>query len=122
MNPAHIDDAFIRLDRPEQMDQLVERSFTQPVIIFKHSPACGTSVYAFDELDGYRQDPAALDVYLVDVLRSRSLSQAIAARFKLHHQSPQLLLIVDGKVAWHTSHFGVSATAVQRAVGNLATV
>ena len=54
MNPAHIDDAFIRLDRPEQMDQLVERSFTQPVIIFKHSPACGTSVYAFDELDGYR--------------------------------------------------------------------
>jgi bacillithiol system protein YtxJ len=93
MNPAPSDTAFIQLDRLEQVDQLVERSFTQPVIVFKHSPACGTSAYAFDELDTYRQEPSAHDVYIVDVLRSRPLSQAIAARFGVHHQSPQLLLI-----------------------------
>jgi bacillithiol system protein YtxJ len=121
MNPAYTDDVFLRLDLPEQMDQLVERSFAQPVIIFKHSPACGTSAYAFDELDTYRQDPSAHEVYLVDVLRNRPLSQALAVRFRVHHESPQLLLVVDGKVAWHTSHYGVSAAALERAVTRLTT-
>jgi bacillithiol system protein YtxJ len=121
MNPASTDDVFLRLDLPEQMDQLVERSFAQPVIIFKHSPACGTSAYAFDELDTYRQDPSAHEVYLVDVLRNRPLSQALAVRFRVHHESPQLLLVVDGKVAWHTSHYGVSAAALERAVARLTT-
>lgn len=119
MNPAYTDDAFIRLDRPEQIDQLVERSFTHPVIIFKHSPACGTSAYACDELDAYRQDPSAHEVYMVDVLRDRPLSQALAARFRVHHESPQLLLLVDGKVAWHTSHYGVNAAALERAVARI---
>ena len=121
MNPAYTDDVFLRLDLPEQMDQLVERSFAQPVIIFKHSPACGTSAYAFDELETYRQDPSAHEVYLVDVLRNRPLSQALAVRFRVHHESPQLLLVVDGKVAWHTSHYGVSAAALERAVTRLTT-
>jgi bacillithiol system protein YtxJ len=121
MNPAPSDTAFIQLDRLEQVDQLVERSFTQPVIVFKHSPACGTSAYAFDELDTYRQEPSAHDVYIVDVLRSRPLSQAIAARFGVHHQSPQLLLIAGGRVAWHGSHYGVNTSAIQRAVASLST-
>lgn len=116
MQPMSPHDAFIPLDRLERVDELVERSFTAPIVIFKHSPTCGTSAYAYDELSTYRQHPAALDIHLVDVLRGREISRAIAARFKVHHESPQVLLLVDGAVRWHTSHYSITADALQQAL------
>lgn len=109
-------DVFIPLDQPEQVDQLVERSFTQPVVLFKHSPTCGISAYAYEELQAYRAEPAALEIHLVDVKASRPISQEIAARFKVHHESPQILLLVNGQVTWHTSHYSINTSAIKKAL------
>jgi bacillithiol system protein YtxJ len=106
---------FARLESSDQLDALMVESRERPVVIFKHSPTCGTSAQAFDELsDLLGEDGVA--VHLVNVLYNRPLSQAIGARFGVRHESPQVLVLVDGDVRWHGSHYRVTADAVRKAV------
>ncbi len=107
---------FTTVDSQADLDALFERSQLGPVIIFKHSPTCGTSAQAYDELASYLLEPEALDVYLIDVLRSRALSQSLAARVQVRHESPQLFVLQGGAVRWHGSHWRVTAEAVRAAV------
>lgn len=108
--------AFVPLVSAEQIDALLEKSAQHAVAIFKHSGACGTSAQAYDELETFLQGAGSDDVYVVDVLVDRQLSQAIAARFKVRHESPQVLIIRGGQVRWHGSHFRVTAENIQKAL------
>jgi bacillithiol system protein YtxJ len=105
------------LEQPDQLDSLVAGSHGRPVVIFKHSRTCGTSALAFDELQEMLSDDPGADVYVVDVLRNRALSQAISARFGIRHESPQALVLRDGQVGWHGSHFRVTSEAIRQALG-----
>ncbi len=107
---------FTPIDTQAGLDALFEQSLHGPVVIFKHSPTCGTSAQAYDELEEYLREAEAVDVHLLDVLRSRSLSQALAARVQVRHESPQLLVVRNGSVAWHGSHWKVTADAVRAVV------
>ncbi len=107
---------FILIDTQAGLDALFERSLLGPVVIFKHSPTCGTSAQAYDELESYLREADALDVHLVDVVRSRALSQALSARVQVRHESPQLLVLQGGAVRWHGSHWKVTADTVRSAV------
>lgn len=112
---------FILIDTPAELDALFERSLLGPVVIFKHSPTCGTSAQAYDELESYLLEADAFDVHLVDVLRSRALAQALSARVQVRHESPQLLVLQGGVVRWYGSHWKVTADAVRSAVSQAAT-
>ena len=116
MTSAHDTRAFTALETTAHLDALVAESNVRPVVIFKHSPTCGTSAQAFDELETYLQAAGAVDVHMVDVLRSRPLSQAIAARFAVRHESPQLLLLVDGQMRWNGSHWRVTGDQLREAL------
>lgn len=108
--------SFARLERADQLDALVQCSFARPVLIVKHSPACGTSYQALDELQENRDRLAGLDLHVIDVLRHRPLSQSVSARFQIRHESPQVLLLLNGRVQWSASHFGVTTARIARAV------
>ena len=116
MASAHDTRAFTALETTAHLDALVVESNVRPVVIFKHSPTCGTSAQAFDELETYLHAPDAVDVHMVDVLRSRPLSQAIAARFGVRHESPQLLLLVDGQMRWNGSHWRANSDQLREAL------
>lgn len=105
----------------EELERAIDASATRPVVLFKHSRTCGTSAMAYDELLAIEHAPMAADLFLVVVQASRALSNAIEARFGIRHESPQVLVVRDGRVVWHASHFRVSAEAIQRAVGQVAT-
>ena len=98
----------------DQLDEIVSESSRIPVIIFKHSTRCGISRMA---LKGFEREYAiaASDVkaYFLDLLNYREISTAIADKFAVYHESPQLLLIKDGKVVYHESHGGISAEALK---------
>lgn len=106
---------FTPLSTPDQFDALLAASADHPVVIFKHSPTCGTSAMAYDELSDLLEGDGA-DVHLLDVLRSRPLSQAVAARLGVRHESPQVLILKDGAVRWQGSHYRVTADAVRKAL------
>jgi bacillithiol system protein YtxJ len=115
MNPTDTR-TFSPLTSAEQFDAILESSRRQPVVIFKHSPACGTSAQAYDELEALLHDAPGAAVFLINVLTNRSLSQTIAARFRIRHESPQVLVLQDEQVRWHGSHFRVTAGNVKKAV------
>ena len=116
MESARTSGSFIPLVNAEQIDALLEKSAQRAIAIFKHSGACGTSAQAYDELETFLQGAGSDDVYVVDVLTDRPLSQALAARFKVRHESPQVLVIRGGQVRWHGSHFRVTAENIQKAL------
>ena len=110
---------FRPLDQVEQFEQLLRDSHLQPVVVFKHSPTCGISAQAYDEIERYLRDGAGADVHLLDVRVSRGLSQAVARQLGVRHESPQLLLLVDGRAAWVASHFRVRAEGLRAALDDV---
>jgi bacillithiol system protein YtxJ len=62
---------------------------------------------------------SAVPVYLVDVVKHRPLSRALAERLGVTHASPQAIILKDGVPAWHRSHFDIEAEAMRRVVSHL---
>jgi bacillithiol system protein YtxJ len=106
-----------RLSTTADLDQALDESRQRPVLILKHSPSCGASFRALDEVSDWVQSgPRPAVCYLIDVLRDRATSNEVASRFGIRHESPQVLLIVDGAVRWHASHYRVTETAIDAAL------
>lgn len=88
-------------------------------IIYKHSPRCMTSLMAYRQLKGEVLGASGNDtpLYIVDVIENRSESQLVAHTFAVEHESPQLLVIRNGKSIYDTSHENVSLkSALERIV------
>lgn len=97
---------WIPLTDEKQLDEIIERSNTSPQVIFKHSTRCGTSSMILNRLE--RSDmPPATDFYFLDLIRYRDISNRIAERFKVYHESPQVLLIRNGECTYDESHLGI---------------
>jgi bacillithiol system protein YtxJ len=103
--------------RIEDLDRLLAQTCDRPLLLFKHSLTCGTSAEALDELiDHLNVDKLDARYALVTVQSHRELSNAVSARLGVRHETPQALLIRDGRVIWSASHFRVTAAAVQSAI------
>lgn len=100
------------------LDQLLDDSAHRPVLLFKHSYACGTSAEALDELIAHLDEQRRhdTDYAVVTVQTHRDISNAVSARLGIRHETPQALLIRDRRVVWSASHFRVTADAVARAI------
>lgn len=122
MHSAQLSKSFAPLATAEQFTALVAESVDRPVVIFKHSPACGTSAQAYDELESFLQEDGHADVFLVNVLSNRKLARAIAEQVHVRHESPQVLVLRAGEVRWHGSHYRVTADNVRKALREAANV
>lgn len=94
------------LNTSEQLDLIHEASFTKPQVIFKHSTTCSISKMAFSRFER-DEAPESIDFYYLDLLNYRSISNEIAEKFKVHHESPQVLLIKNGVCTYDESHYGI---------------
>ena len=94
----------------EQIDKIKKYSENQPVVIYKHSTRCGISSLAIDRLERAwnAEEMKSVQTYFLNLISYREISQAIADTFGVRHESPQLLLIKDGKCAFHASHMSIS--------------
>lgn len=98
---------WIPLTNAEQLTGLIERSNTVPQVIFKHSTRCGISSMVLSRLER-SQPPASADFYFLDLIRYRDISNRIAEQFDIYHESPQILLIKNGRCMYDESHMGIS--------------
>lgn len=98
---------WIYLTDEAGLTDIISRSQNKPQVIFKHSTRCSISSVALQRLQKAKQ-PEAVDFYLLDLLAHRPLSNKIAETFGVHHESPQILLIKDGKCIFDESHLGIS--------------
>ncbi len=108
---------FLPLTTLDDLDRAIAASDAEPIVIFKHSSTCGTSAMAREEMADLIADAAPnAAIYLLHVLSARAVSNAVAERFRVRHESPQVLIISRGALVWHRSHFHVTASAVQSAL------
>lgn len=104
---------WIVLDCEEQLDEIKESSKDQLIAIFKHSTRCGTSRMALRNFeDGYHLEWDHVQIYILDLLNHRDISDRISEEFQVFHQSPQLILIKEGQVVDHTSHYQILAESL----------
>ena len=102
---------FKRITSLEALDELMVRSQKEPVAVFKHSTACPVSSSAYREMQRFPGEIA-----LIEVQNARDLSQEVGARTGIAHESPQVIILRNGKAVWHASHWKVTAHAVEQAM------
>ena len=106
-----MDSGFIELRDIESLDSFLAQSNGDPIVILKHSDDCGISSRAYAELT-----KLARPIGLVTVQKARAVSNEIERRFGVAHETPQVLVIRDGKVIWNASHGRVRVENVEGAV------
>ncbi|MCH2043835.1 MAG: bacillithiol system redox-active protein YtxJ [Saprospiraceae bacterium] len=105
------------MDQESLLDELENHSFEKPVAIFKHSTRCSISSVAKRRLERSWDLPKEeIDVYYLDLIRYRSISNQIASQFAVKHESPQLILLKDGKVVHHSSHNMIDVDGIKAAL------
>lgn len=100
---------FIKVSSREELDELFERSSEQPVFLFKHSLTCPISAGVFEIVSGIDAD-----VYLVVVQHSRDISNEIAEKTGIRHESPQAIVMRNETPVYHASHYNVTAQEIEQ--------
>ena len=101
---------FFKIDNHAALESLLTDSTKKPVIVFKHSNACSISARAYREME--KLD----DVNILEVQSARSISNEVADLTGVRHETPQVIILRDGKAVWNASHFDVVAAEVMKAV------
>lgn len=111
---------WIPLCSVEDVEKIRERSQTTPCLIFKHSTRCNISSIAQYRLDAdWSFSDEMVQPYFIDLLKYRSVSNTIADVFQVHHESPQVLLIVQGECVYDASHLDVRVEEIEEALSHI---
>ena len=106
------------LNDVQSLDDAIAESRERPVLVFKHSRFCGVSCEALDELNAHiaaQTDDTAL-YKMITVQTHRVVSNAAVDRLGLRHETPQAILLRNGKVIWNASHFRITADRLDQAL------
>lgn len=101
----------------QSLDAAIAESRERPVLLFKHSRFCGVSCEALDELQSHIDGaPQNVAYKMITVQTHRSVSDKAAELLGLRHQTPQAILLRNGKVVWNASHFSITASKLDQAL------
>jgi bacillithiol system protein YtxJ len=115
-NESNIKMDWEPLNHISQLDEIITLSKEKPVAIFKHSTRCSISRMALKQFENEFDFPEKVTPYFLDLITFRDVSNDIASRFGVQHQSPQLILIKDGKAIYDASHSDIDAGALKTKV------
>lgn len=103
-----------RITSLEQLEEVLEASRSRPQLLFKHSATCPISSNAFRALQQHLASSGseAVDYWMIVVQESREVSNEVASRLEVKHESPQAILVKSGKAVWNESHFGITPSAL----------
>lgn len=99
-----------------QLMEIEAISNEKPVIIFKHSTRCSISRMALKQFEHEFDLNDTVDAYFLDLITYRDVSNEIARKFNVYHESPQLILIKNGKAVYDVSHSDIDAEALKNKV------
>ena len=108
---------FLPLVSMDTLDEIETKSQLKPVLIFKHSTRCGISSMVWKRFQSaVKEYEGQMECYYLDLLSFREISNAIASRYDIVHQSPQLIVIKNGVAVAHNSHYDILEINFQRFV------
>lgn len=99
-----------------QLTEIDAVSNEKPVAIFKHSTRCSISRMALKQFEKDYDLNDVVDAYFLDLIAHRDISNEIARKYNVYHESPQLILIKNGKAVYDVSHSDIDASALKSKV------
>jgi bacillithiol system protein YtxJ len=101
----------------QELENALANSTGRCVLLFKHSLTCPISLRAYNELISYLEsaDPE-VSYNLITVQIARPISNEIAARLGVRHETPQAILVRDGREIWNASHFAITSMSLRQAI------
>ncbi|MES2286106.1 MAG: bacillithiol system redox-active protein YtxJ [Bacteroidota bacterium] len=112
---------WLNLTSESQLEEINQKSFetqVKGILLFKHSTRCSISSMALSRLE--RKWKLANDIvpaYILNLLQHPSVSSKIAEQFSVRHESPQVLIIKNGKCIYNASHSDINAADIESALG-----
>ncbi len=100
---------FIEINSTKQLDELFEKSNEKPVVLLKHSTSCPISAGVYQEISN-----ADADINLIVVQKAREVSKAVVDKTGIRHESPQAIILKNGKPVYHASHYDITAEDVEK--------
>lgn len=102
-----------------ELEAAIAESSERPVLLFKHSRTCGISHEALEELQTHVARNAGGAAYkLITVQSNRVISDQAASRLGIRHETPQAILLRDGRPVWKASHFSITADRLDAALSD----
>ncbi len=106
---------WLPLTESIQLATIISQSNEKPILIFKHSTRCGISRMALKSFEReFNLTEADVDLYFLDLLNFKALSNEISVKLCIQHQSPQILVVKNEQVIYSDSHYSISADAVKK--------
>lgn len=100
---------FNEINDAHELEALFQKSFEAPVVLFKHSLTCPISADAYREISD-----AEADINLIIVQRARNISNTIAEKTGIRHESPQAIILKDGNAVYNASHYNIKSEEVEK--------
>ncbi|GAA4165711.1 bacillithiol system redox-active protein YtxJ [Chryseobacterium ginsenosidimutans] len=100
-----------KIESEEDLQKAIDHSFQNRIAIFKHSTSCFISKTVLRNFEKESLDQK-VGLYYLDLLAHRSISNKIANDLGVTHQSPQLIVIENGKAINNASHQDISADQI----------
>ena len=93
---------------------LSQKSDIKAVVIFKHSTRCSTSSMVLNRLErSWKLSEKDVPTFFLDLLKHRTISNKIEQLYGISHESPQILLIKNGKCIYSASHSDISVPDIE---------
>ena len=100
---------FNDINDSQELEAIFQKSFEEPVLLFKHSIACPISASAYQAIA-----QADAEINIIVVQHARDVSNALAEKTGIRHESPQAIILKDGEAIYHASHYNISANEVEK--------
>lgn len=106
---------WIALTQKEQLDSIKNDNSNDAILIFKHSTRCSISSMALNRLErSWKTNEIKINTYFLDLISYRELSSQIEKDFGVYHESPQLIIVKNGKAIYDASHMAISYDDIKK--------
>lgn len=102
-----------------EVNLLSQKSEIKAIILFKHSTRCSTSSMVLNRLERFwKLSEKDVPTYFLDLMKYRNVSDKIEQLYGVSHESPQVLLIKNGKCIYSASHSDISVPDIESAINS----
>ena len=105
---------WITLNTVAQLNEIDEKSKTKTQVVFKHSTRCGISRMVMNQFVKAFDVDANVDLYYLDLLNYRDVSNEVGYKFQILHESPQLIIVKNGVAVAHASHSAINEVDLEQ--------
>lgn len=105
---------WVEITSTDQLNELLHNIGEKPVLLFKHSTRCSISGMALNNLErNWTTGKELCDLYFIDLLKYRDVSNLTSELTGIIHQSPQAIVIKGKEIIYDASHNSIDARRIE---------